>query len=65
MARIVIDFAETFLSWSWWPKTKQSILLSSICMSVAMETAYEHFGWKSDKKSLKIDGFPTEIITLT
>ena len=30
-----------------------------------METAYEYFGWKSDKKSLKIDGFPTEIITLT
>ena len=26
------------------PKTKQSILLSSICMPVAMETAYEHFG---------------------
>ena len=65
MARIVTDFAETFLSWSWWPKTKQSILLSSICMPVAMETAYEYFGEKSDKKSLKIDGFPNKIITLT
>ena len=64
MARIVTDFAETFLSLSWWHKNKQSTLLLSLCMPVAMETAYELFGWKSDKNMLNIDGFPNEIITL-
>ena len=56
MQRIVIDFAETFLFWLWGQKTKQSTLLSAVCMPVAMETTYEHLA-KKGKKTLKNDGF--------
>ena len=39
LPRIIVNFAETFLSWSRGHKTKQPTLFAVVCMPVAIETA--------------------------
>ena len=63
MARIVTDFAQTFLYYLLWHKNKKTTSVSFQSMPVAMATAAIHFGKKCAKKCPKMGNFSTNILT--